>query len=223
MKIISSETKDDNSIKVKFDRNFEQIKFVKMECVGQGNMDCEEMEIKYSKPKDIINLFLNNSRMIVILIKEIDNKQVLFSYYIEEQKQNNEEVKIKQEENKVEAEQNKSVTPTRIITPKAARVTWTDEFGNVHKENIPLEKPKDKVVQEQVVQEQVVQEQVVQEVVQEQVQEQVDQSILLGHGLSILLKTQTTQAQTINKQLINKQLIYCPIKNQNIFANVTKK
>ena len=88
MKIISSETKDDNSIKVKFDRNFEQIKFVKMECVGQGNMDCEEMEIKYSKPKDIINLFLNNSRMIVILIKEIDNKQVLFSYYIEEQKQN---------------------------------------------------------------------------------------------------------------------------------------
>ena len=210
MKIISSETKDDNSIKVKFDRNFEQIKFVKMECVGQGNMDCEEMEIKYSKPKDIINLFLNNSRMIVILIKEIDNKQVLFSYYIEEQKQNNEEVKIKQEENKVEAEQNKSVTPTRIITPKAARVTWTDEFGNVHKENIPLEKPKDKVVQEQVVQEQVV-------------QEQVDQSILLGHGLSILLKTQTTQAQTINKQLINKQLIYCPIKNQNIFANVTKK
>ena len=69
---------------------FKQINYVKMESQSQeshGTLECEEMEIKYSKRKNTLNLFISDiANTIVLLITTFDNKDVCYSYYMNKQK-----------------------------------------------------------------------------------------------------------------------------------------
>lgn len=69
---------------VYFDTPFKQINYIKMESVDNcGNLDCEEMEIKYSKRKNTLNLFTTgSSNIIVLLITEFDKKDTCYAYHI---------------------------------------------------------------------------------------------------------------------------------------------
>jgi hypothetical protein len=50
---------------------------------NSGELECEEMEIKYSKKKNTLNLFINNqTNVIVILVTEMDKRALCYSYYI---------------------------------------------------------------------------------------------------------------------------------------------
>lgn len=88
MKIINFTFSEDSLI-VYFDVEFKQINYVKMESNGYSNhgvLECEEMEIKYSKKKNLLKLFTNNTNdtnnIIILLITVFDNKDVCYSYYI---------------------------------------------------------------------------------------------------------------------------------------------
>ena len=86
MKINSYETLN-NTIILHFDVSFKQVNYIKMESVlsidNSGELECEEMEIKYSKKKNTLNLFINEStNVIVILITEMDKRALCYSYYI---------------------------------------------------------------------------------------------------------------------------------------------
>ena len=50
---------------------------------NSGELECEEMEIKYSKKKNTLNLFINEqTNVIVVLITEMDKRGLCYSYYI---------------------------------------------------------------------------------------------------------------------------------------------
>jgi hypothetical protein len=127
-----------NMININFNKLFKQIKFVKMELLNHNStdstMESEEMEFKYTKNKSNINVFISSKNFVILLIKEIDNIQVMYSYYL-----------------------------------------------NISKSSL-----KDEV---------------------------------LFSGLSSILKSQKINESTINC----KKLIDCQIKNENIFAKITKK
>jgi hypothetical protein len=131
-----------NVVNIHFNKSFKQIKFVKMELLNENSndsaMDSEEMQIKYTKNKSNINVFISSKNFIVILIKEIDNVPVIYSYYL-----------------------NKLNIPTHY----------------------------DNTIQNEV----------------------------MFSGLSSILKS-----QKIN-ECIDKKVIDCQIKNENIFAKITKK
>lgn len=83
---ITNFTFSDNSLVVYFDVEFKQINYVKMESQSNdshGTFECEEMEIKYSKKKNTLNLFVGDvTNTIVLLITVFDNKDVCYSYYM---------------------------------------------------------------------------------------------------------------------------------------------
>jgi hypothetical protein len=86
MKINSYEILN-NTIILYFDNSFKQVNYIKMESVSSidnsGELECEEMEIKYSKKKNTLNLFINEqTNVIVILITEMDKRALCYSYYI---------------------------------------------------------------------------------------------------------------------------------------------
>lgn len=79
-----------NSVVIHFDIAFKQINYVKMESSDDvdlhGTLECDEMEIKYSKRKNTLNLFINETtNMIIVFITELDNKHVSYCYYIKRQ------------------------------------------------------------------------------------------------------------------------------------------
>jgi hypothetical protein len=135
-----------NVVNINFNKTFKQIKFVKMELLNENSndstMDSEEMEIKYTKNKSNINVFISSKNFITILIKEIDNVPVIYSYYL----------------NKLNISTN-------------------------------CENPFNSTIQNEV----------------------------LFSGLSSILKSQKLNEYT------EKKLIDCQIKNENIFAKITKK
>ena len=60
---ITSFTFSNNSLVVYFDVDFRQISYVKMESQSNnlhGTLECEEMEIKYSKKKNTLNILFKN-------------------------------------------------------------------------------------------------------------------------------------------------------------------
>lgn len=78
---------ENNTLVVYFDTAFKQINYIKMESSGSdlscGSLECEEMEIKYSKKKNTLNLFTNGSpHTIVLLITEFDKRDTCYAYYI---------------------------------------------------------------------------------------------------------------------------------------------
>jgi hypothetical protein len=83
---ITNFTFSDNSLVVYFDVEFKQINYVKMESQynnSHGTFECEEMEIKYSKKKNTLNLFVGDvTNTIVLLITVFDNKDMCYSYYM---------------------------------------------------------------------------------------------------------------------------------------------
>jgi hypothetical protein len=86
MKINSYEILN-NTIILYFDGVFKQVNYIKMESVSSidnsGELECEEMEIKYSKKKNTLNLFINEqTNVIVILVTEMDKRALCYSYYI---------------------------------------------------------------------------------------------------------------------------------------------
>ena len=86
MKINSYEILN-NTIILHFDVSFKQVNYIKMESVSSinnsGELECEEMEIKYSKKKNTLNLFINElTNVVVVLITEIDKRALCYSYYI---------------------------------------------------------------------------------------------------------------------------------------------
>lgn len=140
-----------NVINIHFNKSFKQIKFVKMELLNENcnhsTMESEEMEIKYTKNKSNINVFISSKNFVIILIKEIDNTQVIYSYYL-----------------------NKLNTLPHYETQL---------------NNNPI------------------------------------QNEVLFSGLSSILKSQ--KLNECAKSFNNKKLIDCQIKNENIFAKITKK
>lgn len=99
---ITNFTFSNNSLVVYFDVEFKQINYVKMESQSQeshGTLECEEMEIKYSKRKNTLNLFISDiANTIVLLITTFDNKDVCYSYYMnkhkDKQKDNEDKQKV---------------------------------------------------------------------------------------------------------------------------------
>jgi hypothetical protein len=89
---ITNFTFSDNSLVVYFDVEFKQINYVKMESQSNdshGTFECEEMEIKYSKKKNTLNLFVGDvTNTIVLLITVFDNKDMCYSYYMTKPKPN---------------------------------------------------------------------------------------------------------------------------------------
>lgn len=76
-----------NMININFNKLFKQIKFVKMELLNDNStdstsMESEEMEFKYTKNKSNINVFISSKNFVIILVKEIDNMPVMYSYYL---------------------------------------------------------------------------------------------------------------------------------------------
>jgi len=56
---------------------------------NSGQLECEEIEIKYSKKKNTLNLFINEqTNVVVVLITEMDKRGLCYSYYIHLEKGN---------------------------------------------------------------------------------------------------------------------------------------
>lgn len=84
---IESFTFFDNTLTLSFDVAFRQITYVKMESEEDTDcchFDCEQIEIKYSKKKNTLTLFVNDSTSkIVIFVTKFDTRDILFSYFID--------------------------------------------------------------------------------------------------------------------------------------------
>jgi hypothetical protein len=92
MKINSYEISN-NTVILHFDISFTQVNYIKMESVSSidnsGQLECEEIEIKYSKKKNTLNLFINEqTNVVVVLITEMDKRGLCYSYYIHLEKGN---------------------------------------------------------------------------------------------------------------------------------------
>jgi len=84
---VESYTVLENNIVLKFDTSFTQINYIKMQSFSKitdyGELDSEEFGIKYSKPKDTLNLFItSNCQFLSVLITNVDSKQLYYSYYL---------------------------------------------------------------------------------------------------------------------------------------------
>ena len=75
-----------NRIVLRFDKTFQRINYIKMEqrdynTCNNCSLECEEMTIKYSKPTSTLNVFLHQDcQEVVILITEIDNTEIHYAY-----------------------------------------------------------------------------------------------------------------------------------------------
>lgn len=163
----------DKGILLKFDRDFNHIKYIKLESKKfdlrdikseSCKLDFERNEIKYSKKKDNLLLFTQEtqdiSTFVIIIIEEVDYKECYYSHLICNQSQ--------------------------LISNKNAS---NNTSNNANKQDLTEE--------------------------------------LLAKGMSMLLKDKMVDKMVdkggIDKLTINKKKIDCPIKNENIFAQVSKK
>ena len=88
---IESYTVLDNNIVLKFNKSFTQITYIKSQSFSKlfdtsvGELDSEEIGIKYSKPKNTINLFITSDcHFLSILITNVDDKPLYYSWYLNE-------------------------------------------------------------------------------------------------------------------------------------------
>lgn len=92
MKIIDHKLIDQN-IKITFDTNFKQIRYLKLHgnILHFGELECDEAEIKFTKAKNSLTIYNedNNIRLIIFIIIEIDNIVCNYSYYINTNKDDN--------------------------------------------------------------------------------------------------------------------------------------
>jgi hypothetical protein len=86
MKVESFVIKD-NTLIISFDVAFRQITYIKMESEDTFNycdLECEQMEIKYSKKKNTLNLFIDDvTTKCVIFFTKFDTRDTCFSYFID--------------------------------------------------------------------------------------------------------------------------------------------
>lgn len=136
---IDSYTIVDNVLTLHFDCYFRQISYIKMEssCISDsGTLDCEEMEIKYSKNRNVLNTFIkDDTDIIVILITEFDNKMIYYAYYINKNKQN----RIENQENLLEKGLVSLLTSNKttniIKSNKINEVNETNKINQVDQNN----------------------------------------------------------------------------------------
>jgi hypothetical protein len=83
MKLDSYEILDD-TINLIFDKQFKQIKYVKFTSKSNktGELDCDKIEIKFTKAKMSINVYIEDYSFFIFHIKEIDNNKCDYVYYI---------------------------------------------------------------------------------------------------------------------------------------------
>lgn len=85
MKIISYEQLEKGII-LHFEQDFNQIKYLKMKTDNFkdqfGELECDETEIKFTKPKRSLNIYKDKSEFINLYLKEIDNHPINVSYFI---------------------------------------------------------------------------------------------------------------------------------------------
>jgi hypothetical protein len=101
-----------------------------------GTLDCEEMEIKYSKNRNVLNTFIkDDTDIIVILITEFDNKMIYYAYYINKNKQN----RIENQENLLEKGLVSLLTSNKttniIKSNKINEVNETNKINQVDQNN----------------------------------------------------------------------------------------
>lgn len=81
----------DNILTLHFDKDFKQIRYIKMESDNflhnsnktSNSLDCDEMEISYSKRRKCLNVCLsNNSDQVIILITQFDKRHTCYGYHI---------------------------------------------------------------------------------------------------------------------------------------------
>ncbi len=83
----------DNILTLYFDKDFKQIRYIKMESSNSNktseSLDCDEMEVSYSKRRKSFNVCLSdNSDQVIILITQFDKRQTLYGYHIKRQIKN---------------------------------------------------------------------------------------------------------------------------------------
>jgi hypothetical protein len=90
---VESYTIRDSILTLHFNKDFKQIRYVKMESDNllhsdktSDSLDCDEMEISYSKRRNCFNVCLsNNSDQVIILITQFDKRQTCYGYHIKRQ------------------------------------------------------------------------------------------------------------------------------------------
>jgi len=84
----------DSILTLHFDKDFKQIRYIKMESDNLLNnsnktsesLDCDEMEISYSKRRKCFNICLSNtSDQVIILITQFDKRHTCYGYHIKRQ------------------------------------------------------------------------------------------------------------------------------------------
>lgn len=82
---ITSHIIDGSNVHVILNTNFNQIDYTKMEVLQDQSVVCDQVQIRYSKPKNVINEVVSNSgsRNLMILITQIDNIQIHHGYFID--------------------------------------------------------------------------------------------------------------------------------------------
>jgi hypothetical protein len=88
---VESYTVLENNIILKFNKSFTQINYIKMQSFSKitdyGELDSEEFGIKYSKPKDTVNLFRpSDCHFLSVLITNVDDNPLYYSYYLTNEK-----------------------------------------------------------------------------------------------------------------------------------------
>lgn len=73
-----------NTLNLKFNRKFKQIRLVKMEYIDSNMLDTDSLEMRFSKEKDnIIICVRDNIKSVVVYINCIDEIECSYAYYIE--------------------------------------------------------------------------------------------------------------------------------------------
>jgi hypothetical protein len=76
-----------NTLVLKFDRKFKQIRLLKLELIDESKVETDNVEMRFSKEKDEIILFMRDSMVFVMLyINMIDNEECSDGYYIRNDK-----------------------------------------------------------------------------------------------------------------------------------------
>ncbi len=92
MKIASYQITE-SSLHITFDTTFYQITYTKIEFLNghSASKECDQNQIKYSKPKNSINTSIShqNTSVIIILITEINKEPVDYAYIIQNEIENN--------------------------------------------------------------------------------------------------------------------------------------
>lgn len=100
------------TINLTFDKEFKQIKYLQFSSKENDNsdniceLDCNKVEIKFSKAKSSINVSKENCKFFIFYIKQIDNEKCNYVYYIKDDEQNKETNNINEDESEDEDENN---------------------------------------------------------------------------------------------------------------------